>query len=235
VPPVDDDVHVFANGLRLYRSHLSPVQAARYRETNLHEPVEEEWFGRLLLAAGEAPRIADVGAGVGYYTILAKRLRPAAEVFAFEPLGEHHRRVPANLALNGIVTSGVRLFAAAVCDGVGTQPFHEQDFGSHLLPAGGAPTSLVATTTLGALLADVGGRLDLVKVDVQGDELRVIAGAAAVLDRIDAWLVGTHSPELHAACLAELEGRGYLIAFADVAPPRQPDGLIVAVAARGRR
>jgi hypothetical protein len=72
------------------------------------------------------------------------------------------------------------------------------------------------------------GPLDLVKVDVQGDELRVITGAGPAFSQVRGWIVGTHSPAIHSACVEEFNRRGVAILFEDAAPPHQPDGLIVA-------
>jgi FkbM family methyltransferase len=229
----DPDEHVFANGVRLDRRHLSTYQVARYRLANLHEPVEEEWLGRLLAAAGSAPRFADVGAGIGYYSILVKLLRPDACVFAFEPLPEHFERLHPGFVRNGIDATAVRCYELALCDSEGREPFHREDFGSRLLGIGEPASLWTDTTTLARVVATLSGPLDVVKVDVQGAELRVIAGAAATSEQIGAWLVGTHSDALHSACRAALVDRGYEIAWDDPHPPGQPDGLVVAVRSTG--
>lgn len=227
--PGDHDVHVFDNGVRVFRRHLSDVQSARYRSTNLHEPIEEEWFRRLSQDGSGAFRFADVGAGIGYYAILLKRLRPSAEILCFEPLRAHAEHLVSNLSLNHIDPEAVTVFTLAVCDRVGREAFHEESFGSRLAPDARHTSSVVATTTLEEIVEASGGPLDLVKIDVQGDERRVIAGAGRALPKIRAWIVGTHSLELHRQCLADLRDGGLAILFEDPAPPGQPDGLIVAV------
>jgi FkbM family methyltransferase len=227
-PAFRDDVHVFDSGVRVFQSHISPAQAARYRTTNLHEPIEEGWFHRLTQGSG-AFRFADVGAGIGYYSILLKLLRPSAEVFCFEPLRLHAEYLAMNLSLNHIDAAAVQIFPHAVCDRVGRQAFHEESFGSRLIPECGATSSVVDTTTLEAIVEGATGPLDLVKIDVQGDERRVIAGAGRARTQIRAWIVGTHSLELHRECLADMRGRGFNILFDDPAPAQQPDGLVVAV------
>ncbi len=181
---LDDEVHVFDNGLRVYRRHISPVQAARYVTTNLHEPVEEAWFRRLSLIGTSEFRFADVGAGIGYYSILPKLIRPSARVFSFEPLPAHARHLGANLALNGIDENTVRILDRAVCDSIGQEAFHQEDFGSRLISEPSPTSTLVETTTLEAVVEDTSGPLDLVKIDGQGDELRVIIGDGRALRRI---------------------------------------------------
>ena len=220
---------MFDNGVRLYRQHISSIQAARYRTTNLHEPIEEEWFRRLSRDGSGAFRFADVGAGIGYYSILLKRLRPSAEVFCFEPLRAHAEHLAQNLTLNHIDLAAVQVFPYAVCDHVGRQAFHEENFGSRLIEDGGQLSSEVDTTTLETIVEGISGPLDLVKIDVQGEEQRVIAGAGRARKQIRAWIIGTHSMDLHRACLADMCAGGFEILFEDPAPAQQPDGLIVAV------
>ena len=227
-PAFRHDVHVFDSGVRVYQSHISPVQAARYRKTNLHEPIEEAWF-RYLTQGNGAFRFADVGAGIGYYSILLKRLRPSAEVICFEPLRVHAEYLAMNLRLNHIEAAAVQIFQHAVCDRVGQQAFHEEDFGSRLIQEPGTTLPVVDTTTLEAIVEGCGGPLDLVKIDVQGDERRVIAGAGRARTQIRAWIIGTHSLELHRECLADMRGGGFTILFEDPVPAQQPDGLVVAV------
>jgi FkbM family methyltransferase len=64
--------------------------------------VEEEWMGRLIERLGRpSPTFLDVGAGVGYYCVLVKKLRPAARVIAVEALPRHARALRSTLLLKG--------------------------------------------------------------------------------------------------------------------------------------
>jgi FkbM family methyltransferase len=224
---MSEEVHVFDSGVRVYTRHISPVQAARYRTVNRHEPIEEEWFTRLSLDGRGSFRFVDVGAGIGYYAILLKRLKPAAEALCFEPLPLHAEYLAANLALNAVDPTTVRVFPHAVSDTIGRQAFHEEDFGSHLIAAAAPSARLVETTTLEAIVGEH-GPIDLVKIDVQGDERRVIAGAGSQRTRIRTWIVGTHGPDLHRESVIDLARAGFDILYDDPAPAGQPDGLVVA-------
>jgi FkbM family methyltransferase len=226
----NSEIHEFANGVRVHRSHLLALQMQRYRIMNLHEPVEEHWFREICEAGGGGTfRFADVGAGIGYYSILLKQLNPAARIFCFEPFDIHANYLRANLLLNGIADDTVSIFENAVSDQVGSSPFYRQDYSSRLLDADDAgATNSVPTTTVAWIVQNLSGPLDLIKVDVQGAELRVIDGAAPVVGQIGAWIIGTHGKEVHSACVDRLRELGYQIACDDAAPAHQPDGLIVA-------
>lgn len=222
--------HTFDNGVKVLRAHLLDVQVERYSTANIHEPVEEHWFLEMLRrTTGSDPVILDVGAGVGYYSILAKLTNPRCRVFAFEPLKAHAKAITENLALNGLADS-ITIVEEAVAGDVGRLPFLEAHYGSRLMPeaSGDANYPSVASTSLEAFVRDVSGKADIVKVDVQGHELSVIDGARGVVDKIGGWVIGTHGSEIHAACIAALDELGYAIVFEDPTPDGQPDGLIVA-------
>lgn len=225
------DVHVFDNGVRLYRKHLIDVQLDRYAVENLHEPFEEKFFGQILdkLAKKGKVRIADVGGGVGYYSILSKLRVPDSAVYCFEPLADHADAIEANLGLNR-VSDAVTIIREGVSDTVGTSRFLELHYGSRLLSDDevGADAPLVATTTLAKVVDELTGPLDLVKVDVQGLELSVLRGAKPVFKSIRYWIIGTHGKDLHEACAAMLTEAGYTLICNEPSPQGQPDGVIVA-------
>jgi FkbM family methyltransferase len=228
-----DAVHTFDNGVRLYEKHLLPAQLERYAENNVHEPAEEEQFLRLVQRLADRPRLtmADVGAAVGYYAILLRRHVPHSTVICFEPLEAHARALSDNLRLNG-VDGGVTIRREAVSSSVGEARFLDRDFSSRLLLAkeNENGTAAVATTTM-AQVVERDGPIDIVKVDVQGNEVNVLAGADGAFDRIGSWIIGTHGRRIHETCVETLQAAGYEILFDEPQPDGQPDGVVVA--ARG--
>ncbi|MDB5808189.1 MAG: FkbM family methyltransferase [Betaproteobacteria bacterium] len=52
--------------------------------------------------AADAPLVADIGAGKGYYALLAARAAPAAEIRCFESIEADFLRLELNLAMNGV-------------------------------------------------------------------------------------------------------------------------------------
>ena len=231
---MSDAVHTFDNGLRVYARHLIPVQVERYAAgVNLHEPEEEAWITKLAkgLPPGRAVFV-DIGAAIGYYCFLVAKARPDAELHAYEPDTDNHARLRENAALNGgvnvtIHSEGVGPFAGqAVLVGSG--------FTGFLAPPNAAPGRAVPMTTIDAIARALGG-IGLLKMDIQGGEAAALAGAGEALKArtIANLVVGTHSPQLHAECLAVFQRAAYRILFESMRVQHQPDGMIVA--ATGKR
>lgn len=143
--------------------------------------------------------VVDGGAHIGVLTVLMARLCAAGRVFAFEPSPDTRRYLDGNLAANGITNVTVEGTALYDRDGDVTMDLcAAQPGGAHLAgvaprsappgdPAGGGPpggTDTVAATRLDTWAAARRlDRLDLIKLDVEGTELAVLAGAEATIRR----------------------------------------------------
>jgi FkbM family methyltransferase len=227
-----DEVYTFGNGVSVYRRMLLDGQVKRYRAAgnpNLHEPVEEGWLSRLLAEAPSDCVFADVGAGIGYYSILVRRLKPGARIFAIEPLPRHIEACPANFALNGLAHADVILLPVAVASEAGRVDLEDHRFGSRIARPGDRNRVPVEAITMPDLIGRTGGRIDVMKMDIQGEELSVLGSAEALMAKgaIGSLVVGTHSPELHRGVLDLLAACGHRIIFEDQEPEHQPDGIIV--------
>ncbi|MDQ3822565.1 MAG: FkbM family methyltransferase [Actinomycetota bacterium] len=149
----------------------------------------------------------DVGAHVGMYAVAAAlALRGRGRVLAFEPNPAARAQLEENLALNGC--DNVVVSAAAVSDRVGETLLHvpatpDPSFSS--LEGGrfaeGEPVA-VQTTTVDREVARHGMRPAVVKIDVEGRELRVLAGMEGTLAHRPAVIV-----EVDGASGAELDRR----------------------------
>lgn len=150
---------------------------------------EAETVGPFLEIARSARITVDVGANTGIFTLLAGAANPASNVIAFEPLPHLSHALRQNIQLNGW-DQRMRVVMKAVTDRVDMAAFH--------VPRVDVPTSAslnrngfrgldgdvidVQTTTLDASLADE-TRVDLVKIDVEGFEDRVLSGMSGILAR----------------------------------------------------
>ena len=68
--------HTFDNGIKVYDDHLLPLQRERYKKHNVHEADEEEHFINIIRSLPPDGVYLDIGAAVGYYAMLARRLSP---------------------------------------------------------------------------------------------------------------------------------------------------------------
>jgi FkbM family methyltransferase len=132
----------------------------------------------------------DVGANDGYYTLFAaRRVGPAGRVVAVEPSSRERAHLQRNLGRNGL--ENVQVVAAALGAEPGVVDLHL----AHGVHAGHntlgefahddvvrASSERVPLDTLDAVVARHGlSQVDMVKIDVEGGEAGVIAGARQVL------------------------------------------------------
>ena len=146
--------------------------------------------------------VIDVGANIGLSTILLARM--AKTVFAFEASPKNAAFLQKNLELNRI--GNVRVYVNAASHAVGSVRIHEATFGagSHVVSSAHVaaerlPTVEVACVTLDSIDFP---QIDFIKIDAEGHEPNVLAGATSLLRR-DAPLVYT---EVNAWCLSAFAG-----------------------------
>jgi FkbM family methyltransferase len=136
-----------------------------------------------LLRPGDV--FVDVGANIGYFSVLAASVVGAqGAVFAFEPDPDNYRLLCANAGLNGLDCS-ITAVEAALSDvaGEGQLYLSEDNLGDHQVYAGDEPRNSVpiALHHGSQYLAGRVQRLDLLKIDTQGSEFQVIAGLLPLL------------------------------------------------------
>jgi FkbM family methyltransferase len=124
---------------------------------------------------------ADVGANVGFYTMVAARR--GARVEAFEPTPEACAALERGIELNAVAAL-VGLHRAACGSERGIARFTTGlDISNHLV-ADDAPGIDVPLTTLDAELAAVEPPLAMLKVDAEGHDLDVLRGALETIERL---------------------------------------------------
>lgn len=151
--------------------------------------------------------VIDVGANVGQFAVSCLKAYPDAKLYSFEPNPACVAELAKNLA--GFEKSSI--FCVAVGSEVGELPFNinEHSHSSSLLPLtaehlGAYPSARevdvikVKVDTLDNLLSGVPLTSPvLLKVDVQGFEAQVLAGAAATLANVDYVLIETSFKQLY--------------------------------------
>jgi FkbM family methyltransferase len=147
----------------------------------------------------------DIGANVGFYTLLFSEYAKA--VHAFEPLPRNLEYLNRLIEINRI--DNAHVIPRAVSNVSMKGGFSEgEDHSLGRLDAAGKMT--VSVTTCDQFVADSGVVPDLIKIDVEGSEHDVLTGAGNLLvSSHPAILLSVHSDRLRSDCLALLEKSGY--------------------------
>jgi FkbM family methyltransferase len=202
--------------------YVTPNTATRWRVDTLleKEPITIEWI------AGFARDnvLIDVGANVGMYTIWAARSR-GVRVYAFEPEAQNFALLNRNILLNDLGNL-VNAYCVAMSNVAGLSQLHLSQF-----MAGGSCHSLgekvdfkhapmqpvYSQGCVSARLDDLvaSGEIaepDHIKIDVDGFEPKVIAGARRILEgaRLRSLLIEVNQNlDDHQRMVAELNALGY--------------------------
>ena len=165
-------------GLERKMNGTDPVRVLpRFR--NLSETYEPEIWPQVMACVKPGDTVADVGAFIGLYTIaFAKRVGRQGSVIAFEPSPQNCALLEKHIQLNA-VTAWTKAVQAAVGASAGTIRLEEKSIQSSVIESSTGTGLPVNCVTLDEHFA--GCRLDLLKVDVEGFEQRVLEGAAQLL------------------------------------------------------
>jgi len=166
----------------------------------LEDPVGEEWYDKdwpeldeiaFLRSHGLAPgaSVFDIGAHQGVVAmILAGHVAPG-RVLAVEAVPHNARVAERNLRLNEIGNVAVEHAAIADVDG---EVYVPGELNAHVSKIGGVGLVAVPAVTIDTLAARQGPP-DVVFIDVEGYELRALAGASKVIREVrPSWFVEVH-------------------------------------------
>jgi FkbM family methyltransferase len=157
---------------------LDPLDSLELSIFRSYEP-----FETALLSAEIRPgmTIVDVGANIGYYTLLFSKLTgDRGRVYAFEPEPQNFALLQQNLSRNG--RTNVVALNRAASDRAGESFLYlsTENLGDHqAYPSGGGRRKVRITTT--PIDACLSGPVDLVKMDVQGFESHALNGMEAII------------------------------------------------------
>jgi len=130
--------------------------------------------------------VIDIGAHVGYYSLLAaQHVGADGLVFAFEPEPANHALLLRNIELNGYRNIVPMRQAVADNKDRATLFLASLDNGRHSMYNHGLPQSgsvEIETTDLDSFLEEKGcSKVDLIKIDVEGAEPRVLKGMRGLM------------------------------------------------------
>lgn len=171
-----------------------------------YESDKQSVIGRLVKPGWTA---YDIGANAGFYTLAFSRLvGPDGTVCAFEPFAENAVNVLDHLRWNGCKNAA--LYQLAIADQEGVTAFH---VGEHNAEGriGGQGNYWVPTTTIDALIEKCGlPAPNIVKMDVEGAEVKVLRGARKLLDmRKTIWMIALHGSDQRQECGGVMVDYGY--------------------------
>jgi len=205
-----------------------------------HVPYEPGATRVVLEALTPGDTFVDIGANSGYFTVLAAlRVGPNGRVFAFEPHAAVRRQLEHHVAING-VSDRVSISDLAIADVDNDEGqlfiscWPENDGISSLTPSeetiarGGlrADRSVpVRVRTFDTWLSSHNPtRIDLVKIDVEGAETRVLAGMTQTFAKVRPRRIICETPRGSEA-VKLLGSRGYAVSTLDEIPGGIPNLL----------
>jgi len=158
-----------------------------------HEPLATQWLNDYLNAA-PAGIVVDVGANVGWHTLHAAQHANVETVVAFEPDLFNVSLLDRALSKNNIEKVIVIVSAVGAQSGVGRFfRYRSSNYGRHtLITDHGYGSRRVPVVNLDGALAGLGFQdrpISVIKIDVEGYEPAVIAGAANSITRAEAVIV----------------------------------------------
>ena len=131
--------------------------------------------------------VYDIGANVGFFTVIAARLCPQGRVVAFEPLPENLERIRHNVVLNNLQNIIVRSEAISNADAQARFQVSQEPTWGKLASVDNGISPKVSTIDVKVSRLDSlveSGEIPipgLIKIDVEGAETGVLRGAQSTL------------------------------------------------------
>jgi FkbM family methyltransferase len=191
-----------ANSELKFFVHFRDLIGRHIAKYGVHEPIPSRWIHTYLI--GKPPGLfVDVGANLGWHAVHAAKHPSVKTVVAFEPDPFNAWLLDRNLAENAIENAIVSNAAVGGrCGNIHLHRYKSSNRGRHSLLANyGFGSRLVPLVDLDSALAQLGFAeqpVNVLKIDVEGYEPAVIAGATKTLERTAAVIL-EYSPDLSRA------------------------------------
>lgn len=200
--------------------------------------VEPDQTRRIVEALQPRQVFYDVGANVGYYSLIASRaVGDEGRVICFEPLLENVNHLCRHVQLNRL--QNVDVLPVACSTGFGMTGFFrgDNDALGHISGVNGVgggdnksagDAYWVPTLSLDEFALRTGRWPAIIKIDVEGAELLVLHGAERILERCKPTIfLSTHGDDVRRQCLAFLEERGFAASPLNAARPDTADEFVI--------
>lgn len=140
---------------------------------------EEKQTQHFLYQLKEDDAVLDIGAHVGYYSLLAGKAAKRGKVYAFEPDSDSASLLKENIKLNKL--TNIEVVPAAVADKDGFLYFESQEFNKGESSLSSEEKGYkVAAITLDNWAKNI-KKIDIVKMDIEGAEIKALRGGRNTL------------------------------------------------------
>jgi len=159
--------------------------------------------------------VYDIGANIGYYSVMLGLMSTVKSVWSFEPLPALHLQVGSNVLINGLVDKW-HGFKCALGNRAGTEDiyFHPYWLGTSSLQqgwVGRSKESLSVSVEVFDEIISANGERCFLKIDVEGSEVSVLAGMQRFLRANDVFMQIEAAGENAAIVCQMLERLGYVL------------------------
>ena len=160
-----------------HKIFLDPLDSLDLSIAGVYEPFETELVKKTIK---KGDIVLDIGANIGYYTLLfAKLVGPSGKVYAFEPDPINFALLSKNVRVNGY--TNVKLENKAVSDKTSKAKLYLSDSSAadHVIFDDNKDRRSIdiETTSLDDYFKDFDGRIDFLKMDIQGAEGGAVKGS----------------------------------------------------------
>jgi FkbM family methyltransferase len=194
--------------------------AGYYLKGKLYEPEAIE-----LLMQQLTPQdvFADVGANIGYFTLVTGVFFPGIKIVAFEMGHENVQILEKNIRLNDL--TGVEVFEGAVSDHSGTLFHQDSAVGNAVLKIiednkdNNPDVVKVRSISLDDFFATRESKPTFIKIDVEGAEMKVLQGMKLMLENSIKLLIEIHPNDLREFGSSREEVLDYLKNFSFTVQP----------------
>lgn len=187
--------------------------------------IEKKQTTEFLNRVNKGDTVFDIGANVGYYTILSsKKIGLNGRVFSFEPVVRNLSYLYRHMYLNDLHNVVILPLACSNIDDLVEFSYGPNTAQGHLLEVKESRSinkdflslTYVHTITIDAFVLHSGNIPNVIKIDVEGAELLVLKGGAETLRRSKPIIfLSIHSEQLENNCKEYLAEFGYKFILLD--------------------
>lgn len=192
---------------RMCKSFHIPLKIAyRIESTRFQDPYSHEAEVSCVLAETSGQLFVDVGANIGRYTIL---LAPKyQQVIAIEP--EPNNMIALKRNVQEVGSRNITFVQCAVSNINGNiELFLGPHTGSHTIVSSPYGRSIKVPAKALDNLLSCEESVDLIKLDVEGAEWKVLTGVTAIMGRIRSWVIELHDLERREELESLMHSFGY--------------------------